>query len=201
MMTMVYFRCLKKGLCCIKYWIPVTHLDLFRLEMYGGIDVVSVVRLVNSRVFRAQGKVPRIRFRGEEHYLALRSRSNRACIFLTKSGKCSVHPFKPLVCRFYPFVYSVKGNGAIEIKVNEDAAKECPGLILDGKPIERELELKLVRLAKVRIRELELYGKAVEEWNWELYSEHSRIDDLLEFLLNEAKKHYLILKIEGMWIK
>jgi len=198
---MVSFKCLKKGLCCIKYWIPVTHIDLFRLETYGEINAIEVVRLVNSRIFRAQGRIPKIKFKGDKYYLALRTKSNRACIFLTKEGECSVHPFKPLVCRFYPFVYSVSGDGRIKIKVNKDAAKECPGLILDDKPIEREIELRLIRLAKARIRELELYRKAVSFWNLELYSRNLKVEELIDFLLNEANKHYLILKMEGLWIK
>jgi len=185
----------------MKYWIPVTHLDLFRLEAYGEVNAIDVVRLVNSKTFRTQRKIPRIKFRSQEYYLALRSKPNRACIFLTRDGECSVHSFKPLVCRFYPFVYSVKRDGSIEIKVNKDAINECPGLILDGKPLEEELKFKLMRLARARIRELKLYSEAIEKWNWELYSESSRVEDLLEFLLNEAKKHYIILKVEGLWVK
>lgn len=185
----------------MKYWIPVTHLDLFRLEAYGEINAIDVVRLVNSNIFRAQRKIPRIKFRDQEYYLALRSKSNSACILLTKDGKCSVHSFKPLVCRFYPFIYSIRRDGTIRIKVNEDAIKECPGLILDGKPIERELEFKLIRLAKARIRELKLFSEAIKKWNWELYSRNSKVEDLLEFLLSEAKKHYVILRIEGLWVK
>lgn len=185
----------------MRYWIPVTHLDLFRLEVYGEINAIDVVRLVNSKIFRAQKKFPQIKFKGQEYYLALRSRPNHACIFLTKDGKCSVHSFKPLVCRFYPFIYSIRNDGSIEIKINEEAIGECPGLILNGKPLEKELKFKLIKLARIRIEELELYNEAIEKWNWELYSESSKIEDLLEFLLEEAEKHYIFLRMKGMWIK
>ncbi len=201
MVRMVTFRCLKRGLCCIKYWVPVTHLDLLRLEMYGDIDPEEVVCLRDARLSRAHSRIPKLLFRGRERYLALRTRLGGGCVFLLDSGKCSVHPFKPLVCRFYPFVYSVRPDGSIEISVSESAAKECPGLVLDGGPIDERIRASLARLARVRLRELELYRRAAAEWSGELDHSRARLSELVEFLMERARRDFLALRAEGLWVK
>jgi hypothetical protein len=49
----VSFRCRLDGSCCKKYWIPVIHLDLWRLYYYGGIaDLENYVTLVESKGVR-----------------------------------------------------------------------------------------------------------------------------------------------------
>jgi len=118
----VTFKCRLDGSCCKKYWIPVTHLDLWRLYYYGGIvDLENYVRLAESS---DPGSDPKpVLFNGEYKHLALAERGD-GCVFL-ENGKCQVHSYKPLVCRFYPFVYYVKEDGDIGIDVNEKAVGEC----------------------------------------------------------------------------
>ena len=199
---MVKFRCLRRGICCRKYWIPITHLDMFRLEYYGGIEVYEVVRLRDVTIYRTSKKYPQIIYKGKKYYLSLRDRPDYyGCIFLSDEGTCKVHEFKPLVCRFYPFVYTVHSDGRITIDVNENAIKECPGLILDGEPIDKEIEEQLIRLARIRIKELELYEEAVNEWNEEYSSANKSLSYLIDFLMDKAREHYKLLKKKGLWIK
>ena len=44
---MVDFYCTKCGTCCTKYWIPLSHLDLFKLKFYGNINIYSAIVLRN----------------------------------------------------------------------------------------------------------------------------------------------------------
>ncbi len=200
---MVRFRCLKKGICCKKYWIPVTHLDLYRLHVYGGIENIEFFIELREADLYSVGTsrfISTIIFRSREYYLSLASLEDGACVFLTPEGLCSVQQYKPLVCRFYPFVYVVKSENEVEIEVNENAIGECPGLILDGKPIPEEIAEPLKRLAIARIRELRMYEEAVREWNDIYGSIDTDLHHLVSFLLEKARIHAEKLRSLGLWI-
>jgi len=196
---MVLFHCLRCGVCCTRYWIPLSHLDLFRLEFYGDVDVYFAVVLRNIFIYRSSKHYPVIDFKDRKYYLSLRNFHGR-CIFLSDSGECLVHGFKPLACRFYPFKYTVMNND-IYIELQENAIRECPGLILDGKPINILTKKQLLSLARQRIMELKLYNEAVLEWNEEFSNKHTSLNKLIEFLLEKAEKHFKILNRKGLWIK
>ncbi len=187
-----------KGHCCRKYWIPVTHLDLYRLAMYENIDVYSVVDFKDARIYDARGLYPPIKIGNGMYYLALNDRDGAGCIFLDPSGRCRVHMHKPLVCRFYPFAYIVSENG-IHIDVNENAIGECPGIVLDGKPVPPEIAEPMKRIAIARIRELELWRNVIELWN-NLVEPYMDFEDFIDYALDVAEEHYKILVKQGMWI-
>lgn len=199
---MVIFRCLLKGHCCKKYWIPVTHLDLLRLHIYAGIEIKpSTINLYESSLYEDLS-YPRVIFKNEGYFLALNSKDDGSCIFLSKEGKCSVHPYKPLVCRFYPFVYVEKEND-VDIEINENAVGECPGLIIDKRPIPDSIKRDLIRLAQARILELRMWGRVAEEWNSSEYSK-KEFDEVaekfLEFIMGHAEEDRKKLVESGLWI-
>lgn len=198
---MVKFRCLCDGQCCKRYWIPVTHLDLLRLKIYGGIEVdESFIELKDRKYYELDLYSP-IKIMGGEYYLSLASREDGSCIFLQEDGKCSVHEYKPLVCRFYPFVYYVKENGEIGIDVNEKAIKECPGLIMDGEPIDKTIVENLRRVAYIRREELKYWNSIINEWNTVFGDKNNDLSSFLKFCLAKAEKHMKELAKNGLWIK
>jgi len=198
---MVSFKCKMCGYCCTRYWIPITHLDMLRLVIYGNVEVSNAIELKNAKIYHSK-KFPKIKLRRGEYYLALREKKgSSSCIFLTDDGRCSVHEYKPLTCRFYPFVYIVQKDGTIKISINEKAINECPGIILDNKPVDRDIVNSLTRLARVRLIELDLYRNLVNEWNSELNGPFSRARDFIEYALDMAKRHKKNLEEKGMWIK
>ncbi len=140
---------------------------------------------------------PRISLGGRKYFLALASKSDGSCIFL-EDGKCSIHRFKPYVCRFYPFVY-VEKDGDVDIEVNENAIGECPGLILNDNVIPIELKNTLKMYARIRILELKLYEKAVSEWNSSHLSANGDMDYLLSYLLKRARNDKMYLESINMW--
>ncbi|MEL9939562.1 MAG: YkgJ family cysteine cluster protein [Ignisphaera sp.] len=199
---MVIFRCLLKGHCCKKYWIPVTHLDLLRLHIYAGIEIKpSIINLYESSLYEDL-TYPRVIFKNESYFLALNSKDDSSCIFLSKEGKCNIHPYKPLVCRFYPFVY-IEKESEIDIEINENALGECPGLIIDKKPIPDSIKRDLIRLAQVRILELKMWGRVAEEWNSSEYSK-KEFDEVAEkflgFIMSRAEEDRKKLVESGLWI-
>lgn len=194
---MVTFKCRLDGSCCKKYWIPVTHLDLWRLYYYGGVvDLENYVRLAESS---DPGSDPKpVLFNGEYKRLALAERGD-GCVFL-ENGECRVHPYKPLVCRFYPFVYYVKEDVDIGINVNEKAVGECPGLVLDDKPIDPFIVEYLKRVARIRVLELKLWSRVAEEWS-RLHGSSLSPSKLVDFALTRAREDYRELASRGLWVK
>jgi Fe-S-cluster containining protein len=198
---LVKFRCLCDGQCCKKYWIPVTHLDLLRLKIYGGIEVdESIVELKDREIYNLD-IYPPIVIGDKEYFLALVSKDDGSCVFLRDDGKCSVHEYKPLVCRFYPFVYYVKDDGEIGIDVNEKAVGECPGLVMDGEPIDRDMVENLKKITYARREELKLWSETINEWNNSYGSKVSDLGTFLKFSLDKAEKHMKELVKRGIWIK
>jgi len=196
---MVDFYCTKCGTCCTKYWIPLSHLDLFRLKFYGNIDIYSAIVLRNIFVCGSSKHYPAIVFDGHMYYLSLKSLHGR-CIFLSDSGECLVHGFKPLACRFYPFKYTVMNND-ISIEVEKTAVRKCPGLILDDKPIAGDIWRQLLMLARLRIIELNLYDKTVDEWNKYFSNKYNSLITLIDFLFERARRDFKTLSKNGLWIK
>jgi len=198
---LVKFRCLCDGQCCKHYWIPITHLDLLRLQIYGGIKVdESIVEIKDSEEYELD-LYPPIRINNKRYYLALASREDGTCIFLRSDGKCSIHEFKPLVCRFYPFVYWVKEDGEIDVDLNEKVVNECPGLILDGEPIDRDIVENIKRIALIRRAELKLWSDAINEWNEYYGDKNVNLSLFLKFALKKAYIHRIELAKQGLWIK
>ncbi|MEM1645200.1 MAG: YkgJ family cysteine cluster protein [Ignisphaera sp.] len=198
---MVKFRCLCDGQCCKRYWIPVTHLDLLRLQIYGNIKVdENIVELKDSEQYELD-IYPPIKINNKEYYLGLALKEDGSCIFLRSDGKCAVHEFKPLVCRFYPFVYWFKENGEIDIDLNEKAIGECLGLILDGEPIDRSIVESLKRIARIRREELKLWSDIINEWNKYYGNESRNLKLFLKFAFEKAEIHRKELIKRGLWIK
>lgn len=200
---MVIFRCLCDGWCCRRYWIPITHLDLLRLRIYGGIRIdESIVELKEKDVYDIGDLYPPIKINKNEYYISLASKDDGSCIFLLSNGRCSVHEFKPLVCRFYPFVYWIKDDGDIGVDINEKAVGECPGLVLDDRSIPDDIAEGIKSIARIRREELKLWSDTITEWNL-FYgdNEDANLRTFLTFILKKAEDHRNYLLHKGLWIR
>ena len=196
---MVKFRCLQRGYCCRRYWIPVTHLDILRLVLYGGYNPLDIVEPLEASIYPPTTDIPAIRLSDGDYYIALKIERDGSCIFLNRDGKCKVHEFKPLVCRFYPFIYVVR-NGDIVIEVNTTALGECPGLVLDDKPIPQHIVEALQKLAKVRIEELRLWRELINEWNNSVAGSRN-FKEFVRFAIKRAWADHTYLKRRGLLVK
>jgi len=199
---MVRFQCKLEGLCCKKYWIPITHLDLLRLHIYDGFSVEQLVDVIDFYPAEAltEERYKPIKTGAIYQYLALKSRDDGGCIFLSPKGLCTVHLFKPLVCRFYPFVYWIRDDGEIDVDIYDKALEECPGLEeKEDRTIPPAIKESLKRLARIRLREIELWNQVANEWNSSDDSTNFSEYKLVVFLLDRAKKHRELLEKEGLW--
>ncbi|MHA1681074.1 MAG: YkgJ family cysteine cluster protein [Promethearchaeota archaeon] len=110
--------CAACGVCCHNQSILITDEDVRRiLAAKPSIPIEELVIFYTP----ADGYVddslleryPSVKIEGERCYLALRfisddATAGRVCPFLDgASGLCTIHEFKPLICRVYPFIYDI----------------------------------------------------------------------------------------------
>lgn len=95
------------GLCCVMLnYIHASEQDIERLKQ----NSIDVNMLIESGRIRKSGK----------HYELKKDCSDDACVFYSGGGICSVHEFKPEICRDFPFG---KNN---MLKQNDD----CPATMI-----------------------------------------------------------------------
>ena len=129
----IRFTCVLCGECCRRYWIPVTHRDAARIVKYTGMKPREFLALF-PKDMAADWDEPVIRLRDGEYYLVLKKRLDGTCIFNKWIGDklvCSVHPVKPNVCRYYPFIYWLD-SGVVKFEVYDKALGYCPGINKGG---------------------------------------------------------------------
>ncbi|NMC07721.1 MAG: YkgJ family cysteine cluster protein [Candidatus Lokiarchaeota archaeon] len=103
------------GICCFEHAILLTHHDVQRIiDGVPGLDLrellVFFVAKEGYTDAEALGAYPFIFLDGEPCYMGLRfvvdaSEPRRHCRFLDHAtNTCSIHAFKPMICRTYPFI-------------------------------------------------------------------------------------------------
>jgi hypothetical protein len=82
----------------------------------------------------------------------------------------------------------------------EKAIEECPGLVVDNKPVDPALAEYLKKTARVRILELKLWSRVAEEWS-RLHGNSSSLSKLVDHVLTRAREDYKELSSRGLWTK
>ncbi|MCG2879700.1 MAG: YkgJ family cysteine cluster protein [Vulcanisaeta sp.] len=162
MFPKVRFTCTLCGECCRRYWIPVTHVDVARIAKFTGMRPRDFLALF-PKDMAADWDEPVIKLRDGEYYLVLKKRLDGTCIFNKRVGDkliCSVHPVKPNVCRYYPFIYWVE-NGIVKFEVYEKALGYCPGVGRGGFANFR-VEISSINES---IRAKEEFRRIINNWN------------------------------------
>ncbi|MEM3526062.1 MAG: YkgJ family cysteine cluster protein [Candidatus Jordarchaeaceae archaeon] len=176
----VRFKCVRCGNCCRDetFIITITHKDVIRLADHLKCNLKDLLskyisfyqvrkELENRLVFPAI-----LTYRGNA-FLGLRKKNNGSCVFLREDNLCEIYAARPMVCRSFPFTFSVK-DGWLSWGLMVKAEEICPGLG-QGETFSKE---SLESMAKEVIGELEEYKKIVSIWN-----SHARVEQLDPILL------------------
>jgi uncharacterized protein len=130
------FFCTRCGLCCGDTNERKRHILLLKNEADEIGKAVSQPVLAFAK--RIRGKAPYV-------YEIRKIDEIGACVFL-QDNKCLIYPFRPLVCRFYPFELKKAADQIHEFL----CTKECPG-INKGKILERRYYAQLFEIAYARL--------------------------------------------------
>lgn len=107
----------------------MTISDLVAIFRHTGLRPSEVAALFSADV-AGDWQTPKVKLRNGQYYIVLRKRIDGSCIFNEWRGDkliCSIHEFKPLTCRFYPFIY-FWGNGVLHFELYSKAVGYCPGV-------------------------------------------------------------------------
>ena len=176
--TKYNFECQRCGKCCSLYCIPCTDKDIHRILEFlklppeRACDFIELVEPEDD-ILDSYADVPKILVEdiiSENLVLVIKSDAiEQYCYFYDDEKKCTIYPARPLVCRFFPFVYEYEEDSEAALLENpEDItfsnyedSKYCKGLG-KGKKINLE-QLKKVTVQTIQ-EDLE-YEKKVKIWN------------------------------------
>lgn len=183
------FSCQSCGKCCKFFSVNITHLDIKRiLENRPDLQVSDFVDFKpstdkndNEAFISTSGK--------KELILKKKSKKNNECVFL-ENNKCSIHSFKPLVCRVWPF--SLEKDKIMWIKDHLSFIKnDCKHIMVEGSNNPDDLRV----LIKEHYKERKVFSKLVENWNKEKEQEINKDEffynildiDFINFILKEIE--------------
>lgn len=180
------FNCESCGSCCKHFNVNVTHLDIKRiLENRSDLTVKDFVTTTFSD--DKEDNESFISTYGKRNLALKKKKDSKECLFLD-GNRCSIHFFKPLVCRVWPFGYE---NGKISwIKEHRGFIKKvCQHTMKEGANDPEELK----KLVLWHYKERKLLAKITQKWNDEKKKELDSGDtftniydkDFIDFILKE----------------
>lgn len=109
----VRFECTRCILCCGDTETRVRRILLLELEAQRISDRTS--KPVDDFARRIKGNAP--------YVYEMRKTESGKCLFL-KKDLCAIYPWRPLICRYYPFQLKMRKSGVYDFSFSP----ECPGV-------------------------------------------------------------------------
>ena len=195
------FECQRCGTCCSLYCIPCTDKDIRRILTYLKVppdrtsDFAELVE-PDEEILYSYEDVPKVLVDDIDSttlLLVLKSDSadKYCCFFDQDKNRCNIYPVRPLVCRYFPFVYEYEEEKEIDLiddpenitfSVYEES-KYCKGF-KKGKEFDFD---KLREVTIQTIQEDQEFEKKVHLWNLKfIFYQIKNCDeeDFLQYLLN-----------------
>lgn len=182
------FACQSCANCCRYFNINITHLDIKRI-LENRPDLTS-----NDFVYFTQSDPKEdesesfISTYGKRDISLKKKPNSQDCVFLDEKNMCSIHDFKPIVCRVWPF--SLEKGKISWIKEHHNFIKKiCKHTSVKG----ANDPDKLREVLKLHSKERKIYSKLVKIWNNEKQKEVDSgelfldilDEDFLQYILKE----------------
>lgn len=181
------FACQSCGNCCKFFNINITHLDIQRiLENRPDLKAEDFVSFSVSEKGDPESFISTY---GKRQIDLKKKKDKDECVFL-ENNVCSIHSFKPIVCRVWPF--SLEKNDKIDwIKEHKSFIKnKCAHTSIKGANDPEQL----LTLLKQHDHERRLFEKLVKKWNSEKKSLHNS-DDVFSEIYDQDFLNYLLQEI------
>jgi Fe-S-cluster containining protein len=113
-------RCSQCGTCCTEPIIEVTHHDLKRLVKHTGKSADKLIKLYTRSDFVEVDESDMISMSYGSRKIALRKKSDGACIFLSDKKQCSAYEGRPMSCRIFPIdVILDEDNNVTDLELSD----------------------------------------------------------------------------------
>lgn len=178
----IKWRCTLCGECCKKYVPLIIPEDVQRIREKLNLPLSSFVTFYRPSDFEEPLDESDERlFQTRHGKLALGlSRVDQpdgqvTCAFL-KNNVCSIHPFKPYICRQYPFEPQDHDNpdGPFKLMDNPCFGNHALDEVVDDAPVRRNY--------KVYQQKQDEYVELVREWNSRPEAKEADIENFLSFV-------------------
>jgi Fe-S-cluster containining protein len=181
------FSCQSCGNCCRYFSINLTHLDIERItENRPDLKATDFVAFETSD--EKDDHESFISTYGKRQIILKKKPNSKECVFL-ENNKCSIHAFKPRVCKVWPFSLD-KGN-ITWIKEHKSFIKKlCKHTSVTGANNPDEL----IPLIKMHYKERKIFSKIVQKWNDEKKKE-IKGDEIFSNILDEDFLNFILKEI------
>ncbi|MCY3414613.1 MAG: YkgJ family cysteine cluster protein [Candidatus Heimdallarchaeota archaeon] len=123
----ISFTCLSSGQCCSKLDIPISDVDIQRLENQG-FSINQIVSIQSPSI-----KLPKTEQSGIEKYYTMKKKAyTKSCRFLDDSKKCIIYTHRPIGCRIFPF--SIKHISKNRVQVRIHPTNICSNIHISADP-------------------------------------------------------------------
>lgn len=176
------FACQSCANCCRNFNVNITHLDIKRvIENRPDLNPSDFVYFTQSDPKDDESE-SFISTYGKRDISLKKKPNSQDCVFLNDKNMCSIHDFKPIVCRVWPF--SLEKGKISWIKEHHSFIKKiCKHTSIKG----ANDPDKLTEVLELHAKERKIYSKLVKIWN----DEKQKEADSGELFLDILDEHFL----------
>ncbi|MFN8576489.1 MAG: YkgJ family cysteine cluster protein [Candidatus Sericytochromatia bacterium] len=180
------FKCETCGNCCRFKSINITHNDIQKiLDNKPDLDISDFVSF--KTLDKNDKDCDNINYQNNRVSMVFKKKNNGECVFL-KDNKCSIHTFKPLICKTWPFTIREVDNQVMwSLHEREFLRDYCKHTLEEGSNDILQLEEDINKFKKDRIKFIE----TVYTWNY--FNKDPNIS-FLDFALKFSDKNILDLE-------
>lgn len=181
------FACQSCGNCCRYFNINLTHFDIERiLENRPDLKASDFVTYSNADL---KEDIEAFISTSGKRQLSLKKKADgKECLFLI-NNMCSIHDFKPRVCKVWPF--SLEKGNISWIKEHRGFIKKlCKHKAVQGANDPEEL----IPLIKQHYKERKIFSKMVQKWNEDKKKELKE-GEIFSDLLDEHFLNFILKEI------
>lgn len=163
-----------QAMCCKDLLISLSHIDVQRILKHKRLDLSKFIKFyteVNPEFYKYTASIVAIKLDNTDCLMALNLVDHNECCPFLKNNKCIIYPYRPMVCRTYPFM--INGNGFLY----QQSTSNCPHKW--DEPAIAEIRKNYLQL----IKEYTIYRRRVAWWN--LYCSNLEIEDFIIYIFDD----------------
>lgn len=181
------FSCQSCGNCCKSFDVNITDYDIGRiLENRPDLNFDDFIEIVEP-VAKTDVEHLKLTSNKDAMIILKQKQNSKECIFLTENNMCSIHEFKPIGCRTWPFTLNFYNS---DVKWNNlfrpFLKNKCAHKLEENSNDENFLRENIEKL----ILDLDLYKLKIKEWNKKDVDKLGK-NELVKYLIPNKKDETL----------